>query len=407
MARKLFSVALFVSWFAVHSDAQVGPFSTLPPNNPPPPPLGSNFDVHADLVGQYNVKVFSVPHNSVNNPQGTFTVSGLPLGSTIEYAWLYTTSFGSALAENASVVFDGVPLGSTSAIAETSGGVPPGEVLFCRAYRYDVSDLVTTARDYDYSTSGTNNCFGDALVVVYSNPTFPVRALTVFNGATNMMRGELVLNVDQFAAGVGRLMIFSVADEVGGEDTIEVNGVPFIGPQDLFQANKGNYSSVVDLRPTLADGANEVRISVDGDWLGIHVAVLVSTFDCAANWLNYDQGHPGSNGEPTLSVDADPVLGSEIKLSISNSSGVDAPSVLILGFEKTSLPTSRGGSLLVQPFFTIPQLLPAAGFDFDLLLPNDLAFCGLSVFIQDLQLDAGASHGMSFTRGLELNVGTE
>ena len=81
------------------------------------------------LVGQFNVKIMVVPHNGHADPDGTFQVSGLPIGSTIERAWFFATSFSSDLSEAATVTFDGVNLGSRSPDAESAAGLLPGQIL--------------------------------------------------------------------------------------------------------------------------------------------------------------------------------------------------------------------------------------------------------------------------------------
>ena len=177
---------------------------------------------------------------------------------------------------------------------------------------------------------------------------------------------------------------------VGGEDTIELNGSPWIGPEDIFQANRGNYASLVDLRPTLADGDNDFVVRTADDWLGLHLAIAVSDFECAATWQNYGQALAGTFGEPTLLSDVDPVLGTNVDVSLGNSAGQDTAALLIIGFDETSIPTQKQGTILVDPFMYLPMLLPASGFVYDFAVPGDLAFCGFSVHLQHLVCDPGA-----------------
>jgi hypothetical protein len=54
---------------------------------------------------------------------------------------------------------------------------------------------------------------------------------------------------------------------------------------------------------------------------------------------------------------------------------------------------------------TIP--IPAAGLSVPGPIPKgDASWCGLAVFLQVMEVDAGASKGVSFTPGLELDLGT-
>jgi hypothetical protein len=125
-----------------------------------------------------------------------------------------------------------------------------------------------------------------------------------------------------------------------------------------------------------------------------------------ASFSNYGAGWPGTNGVPTLTSSAPPVLGTTITVTLSNSAGVTTPAVVILGFDDTNIPTSKGGSLLVVPFLFIPLSVPPAGVGLTGdLPPMDPALCGFEVDLQGLELDSGASKGMSFTDGLQLILG--
>ena len=53
----------------------------------------------------------------------------------------------------------------------------------------------------------------------------------------------------------------------------------------------------------------------------------------------------------------------------------------------------------------LPVTLPPAGLSVTVTIPCDLTLCGLSVNMQVLELDAGASKGVSFTPGLNLVLG--
>jgi hypothetical protein len=77
----------------------------------------------------------------------------------------------------------------------------------------------------------------------------------------------------------------------------------------------------------------------------------------------------------------------------------------MLGFAEASIPTGKGGTLLVAPFLSIPLALPAGGLTFSGQVPNDPALYGFDLYLQALEADAGASKGISFTRGLDLFFG--
>jgi hypothetical protein len=99
------------------------------------------------------------------------------------------------------------------------------------------------------------------------------------------------------------------------------------------------------------------------------------------------------------------VLGSTINVLLGNSAGAPTAGVLLVGVAPTSLATGFGGTLLVVPSVTLPVGLPAAGLTFGLAVPATRSLCGRSVYLQGAEADAGASHGVSFSRGLDLMLG--
>jgi hypothetical protein len=127
--------------------------------------------------------------------------------------------------------------------------------------------------------------------------------------------------------------------------------------------------------------------------------------DCPATWRNYGAGWPGTLGVPTLTPSADPVLGTTVDLQLANSAGIDTLAVFFAGFTSAQLPTSWGGELLVVPDLVVPWSLPAAGLSLPVDVPDDLSLCGVSAFVQALELDDGASEGISISVGLELVLG--
>ncbi|MFO0984255.1 MAG: hypothetical protein U1E76_21455 [Planctomycetota bacterium] len=126
---------------------------------------------------------------------------------------------------------------------------------------------------------------------------------------------------------------------------------------------------------------------------------------CLAFWTNYGSGWPGTNGVPSFSSNANPIIGTSITLNVGNSLGAATTGFVALGFSSASTPTIYGGTLLVVPsqFLAIPLLAgttPLPG-----TIPADESLCGLSVYLQVLEIDPGASAGISFTRGLQLAMG--
>ena len=76
-----------------------------------------------------------------------------------------------------------------------------------------------------------------------------------------------------------------------------------------------------------------------------------------------------------------------------------------MGLAPASIPTPLGGNLLVVPTWIFSIVIPPAGISIPATLPNDPRFCGLSVFLQVIEADPGASQGASFAPGLEAQIG--
>jgi hypothetical protein len=130
------------------------------------------------------------------------------------------------------------------------------------------------------------------------------------------------------------------------------------------------------------------------------------SFDpCIAASTPYGSGWSGRHGVPTLTTDVSPVLGSDMTFRFGNSLLEDTFGYWAIGFQPTALPTTLGGTLNVVPFSFLPVSVPAAGFE--LLIPVDTNpfLCGLSTYHQLFLLDDFASDGLSFSRGLQLQLG--
>jgi len=126
-----------------------------------------------------------------------------------------------------------------------------------------------------------------------------------------------------------------------------------------------------------------------------------------AAWTNYGAGWPGTNGIPTFTAAKDPVLCTAITLDLANSLGASTAAGLLIGLAQTDQPTVYNGHLLVVPLNIRLLSLPGAGLPLAGPLPCDSTFCGRSVYLQALELDPGASQGISFTRGLRLVLGSQ
>lgn len=127
---------------------------------------------------------------------------------------------------------------------------------------------------------------------------------------------------------------------------------------------------------------------------------------CPARWRTYGAGFAGARGIPTLAVPSDPVLGAPLTLDIGNSAGGTTMTLLLMGLARSSVQLPTGATLLVDPQWVFPLVVPAGGMSLPGFIENDPAMhCGFALDLQILQMDAAAAGGWSFSRGLELLPG--
>ncbi|MEW6744661.1 MAG: FG-GAP repeat protein [Planctomycetota bacterium] len=139
------------------------------------------------------------------------------------------------------------------------------------------------------------------------------------------------------------------------------------------------------------------------DDLGIDSGTAAAYRDAA--WLNYGEGWPGTNGVPGISLEDDPCLGAGITLHIDNCLGAETVGSLIVGLSPASIDTLLQGTLLVVPRALLMLAIPAGGLSLPAELPCDRFLLGLSVYLQALISDPGASFGVAFSPGLEMQMG--
>ena len=123
---------------------------------------------------------------------------------------------------------------------------------------------------------------------------------------------------------------------------------------------------------------------------------------CTASSSSYGTGLAGKNGIPTLTVSAPPKFLSNINVLASNSSGVAASGLILLGVRQSTV-SFLGGTLLVDPLMQVGVPVPAAGVILPVTVPGPP--CVIPLCIQFLQLDAAATSGVSMSPGLRLDLG--
>ncbi|MCB9870088.1 MAG: Ig-like domain-containing protein [Planctomycetes bacterium] len=120
---------------------------------------------------------------------------------------------------------------------------------------------------------------------------------------------------------------------------------------------------------------------------------------------NYGDGYPGTKGVvPSLTATA-PTLGTTVQMTIGNSSGASTGAMLLASLERASLISMLGGRILTELDLQVVLQLPATGTTIGSAIPDNASLIGAGVFAQVIQVDAGARHGVSFSRGLELRLG--
>jgi Tol biopolymer transport system component len=124
-----------------------------------------------------------------------------------------------------------------------------------------------------------------------------------------------------------------------------------------------------------------------------------------ASWINYGFGFAGTNGIPTFTSQSPPRIGTTIALDAGDSQGSATSGALFVGFQRGSFHSSWGGDLLLVPTLVTPVAIAPGGVTFTADLPDDAALVGIAVDLQVIELDAGATKGVSFTPGLELVLG--
>jgi Tol biopolymer transport system component len=123
-----------------------------------------------------------------------------------------------------------------------------------------------------------------------------------------------------------------------------------------------------------------------------------------AAWANYGFGLAGTLGVPSLALSGDPEFGATFSLQVGSSSGNWTVAFVAVGTARASLPFA-GGTLLLLPSQILPFGLPPSGIPIDCTVPYDIALFGFVLDVQAIEIDAGASQGLSFTPGLELVFG--
>lgn len=128
----------------------------------------------------------------------------------------------------------------------------------------------------------------------------------------------------------------------------------------------------------------------------------------AAYSTTYGTGCPGSGSViPSLTLGSPPKLGSTVHLNITNVWNANAPSALLVGFSKASIPRYGCVGLVdafppLSPLFVLQSGVTSIG---PLTLPKNPALCGSKAYAQVLEQEPNVPSNVAFSPGLEIIFG--
>jgi Tol biopolymer transport system component len=275
----------------------------------------------------------------------------------------------------------------------------------------DGNRVVFWSRAGDLVANDTNGAF-DAFV-------HDVAAGTTERASVDSTGAQSAGNVsDVSISGDGTAVLFTSAaadlvprDSNGVTDGFRhdlVTGATDLVSQD-FATNSGDGESrqvVANRDGSVVAFASEASDLIVGDTNGSYD---IFTFDrnvppLQGSWTNYGAGLAGTLGVPSIALSADPEFGASPTLDVGNSAGAWSVAFLVVGTARTSLPVA-GGTLLVLPGTIAAEGLPLAGLSLGFTVPYDATLYGVVLDVQAVEIDPGASQGLSFTPGLELVFG--
>jgi hypothetical protein len=250
-----------------------------------------------EYIGDYGVSTSG--WGSVNTADGTVTAT-VPVGSTVTAAYLYTSTYDfTSPFDPSGTTFQGSP------ISLTPLGVNSSACCNLQGWRADVTSLVAPVIDggpggtysFNLTEANTTQQDGEALVVVYSNPSQSTQTVAILNGFASSSGDTSVVNfskpLDVSAPGFfAHMAIGDGFSCCGQESTIAVNG------QDMTTV-AGNNDSSVDA--SAANGNLITMGNINGPYTGGTPGFPQSVYD--DDHEAYDLVPFLTNGETTIKID--------------------------------------------------------------------------------------------------------
>ena len=237
----------------------------------------------AGNLGLYSAGVSSTQLTSVS---GGFDLSQLPIGSTIQQAYLYTADWRTSALQ---LTINSQAVG---VVPTTASDTPIGPVQFATltSTRWDLTSTLSVLPPAPFtfaiqSNNTQSQLQAAALFIVWSDPSAPMSTVTIVDGAQQV--GERTqlnpptadtesINFTGLPAGSTALSMFTVSDDnFGTGETVRYNGGADHGPLD---GNLGNVASLLQFSDTALAGSNSLTVTSSQDHFGwIASASVVTT----------------------------------------------------------------------------------------------------------------------------------
>ncbi len=361
-------------------------------------------------------------HVDVDADAGTFNSSSsqliLPAGTTVEHAVLYwgARRKGANGRPNVTVPFDRVQLAAPGAgyveVVADRVIAPTASQYSDLPYqaRADVTALVRAAGAGEYTVAnlaaalGSDRYAGWTLAVVYTDPSKPLRDITLFEGLTVIQQGAAsdTITVNGFTAPVAGPVDATIGlvaydgDRASTGDKASINGAAlasaispatnyFNSTVDTFGApvatrtpahlnNLGYDVKVADATGIIPNSATSAKIAVSTSGETVYVGVITTRIDLTAprfptiksvtNLANNDPAEVGDTLEYTLQLDNigdDPADGVVVTDVIPANTEYVAGSLQIDGTSITDAAGDDRGELATSPARVVARVGTGAG----------------------------------------------